>query len=121
MLHQLKKQDGTDQSLTGLAGMGSPRAVPASPSDIAQTKTWVIAQRSGGKPPDLGDADPVAAQLDPKSALGSLQNPQTSASRGTSSDRFRANFLRKSPGNIGFLGRTRNLLPQERYTNGCSC
>lgn len=38
---------------------------PAIPCVDVQTKTWVIAERSAGKPPDLGDADPVAWERSP--------------------------------------------------------
>jgi hypothetical protein len=105
----------------GLSLISHPRPFSATTCVDVQTKTSVAEQRSAGKPPDLGNADPVAAQLDLTRPFADQQNLQTSASRGTSSDRFRANFLRRCPVNIGLLGSERNLSPRKRYTNGCSC
>ena len=88
----------------GVSLISHRRPFPATTCVDVQTKTSVAEQRSAGKPPDLGNADPVAAQLDLTRPFADQQNRQIRTSRDTSSDRFRANFPRRCPGNIGFLG-----------------
>ena len=52
----------------------------ANPSINAQTKTWVTAQRSSGKPTDPGDPTRPAAQLEPSPAfLVSARHPHPAA------------------------------------------